>query len=132
MDELSGLLAAASAARSNAYAPHSNYSVGAALLDSEGKIFAGCNVENASYGLTCCAERNAIAAAVSAGMAQGQLSALLLLTGGGAPAVPCGACLQVIAEFAAPDLRIVCAAESGATKEYMLEDLLPRRFRLEP
>jgi cytidine deaminase len=124
------LLAAAAAARENAYAPYSGFRVGAALADGSGAVHAGCNVENASFGVTCCAERNAIAAAVAAGMAPGQLTALLLLTGGETPAVPCGACLQVIAEFAAEDLRITCTTESGRSREYALADLLPEQFRL--
>jgi cytidine deaminase len=131
MNQLGALLAAAAAAQANAYAPYSDYRVGAALEDSAGRIFSGCNLENASYGLSICAERNAIAAAVTAGLKPGGLSALLLLAGGGTPAVPCGACLQVIAEFAAEDARIICAAEGGDTREYLLADLLPRRFRLE-
>ncbi len=131
MDRLGALLAAASAAQANAHAPYSDYRVGAAVEDSHGRIFSGCNVENASYGLSICAERNALAAAVAAGLQPGELAALLLLTSGGEPAVPCGACLQVVAEFAAEDMRITCAAESGEAKEYALDDLLPRRFRLD-
>jgi cytidine deaminase len=123
---------AATAARDNAYAPYSDYRVGAAAADALGRVFSGCNVENASFCLTCCAERNAIAAAVAGGMERGGLKSLLLLTGGDTPAVPCGACLQVIAEFAAPELTIYCAAESGAVREYRLDDLLPSRFELAP
>lgn len=131
MDLPRELLEAAAQARGNAYAPYSGFAVGAAVQDTAGGIFAGCNVENASYGLSCCAERNAIAAAVAAGMQPGALAALLLLTPGDSPAVPCGACLQVIAEFAADDARIICAAAEGASREYRLQDLLPHPFRLE-
>jgi len=126
------LFEAAALARSNAYAPHSDFSVGAAVQDSTGAVHAGCNMENASYGLTSCAERNAIAAAVAAGMKPGELAVVLLLTSGEQPAVPCGACLQVIAEFAADNLRIICATAEEKSREYRLADLLPRPFKLEP
>lgn len=130
------LLAAALEARRNAYCPYSGYAVGAALLTSNGNVHSGCNVENISYGLTICAERNAIAAAVECGMQPGELRTLSLVAGPVAPSpfihgapVPCGACLQVIAEFAARDCRIVCAAPGyDQPRTYSLAELLPHRF----
>src|SRR5580765_2943933 len=93
------LIAAARAARENAHAPFSNFKVGAALRSKSGKIFTGCNVENASYGLTICAERNAIFAAVAASKRKPEIIAVAVLNHRGVPCSPCGACRQVIAEF---------------------------------
>lgn len=130
MDLPTALAEAAAAARTHAYAPYSRFLVGAAVLGADGRIHAGCNVENASFGLTCCAERNAIFAAVAGGMRAGELTAVCLATGGSEPAVPCGACLQVIAEFAAPGLMVHCVADGGAVRSYTLDELLPARFAL--
>lgn len=121
------LLAAAREARRRAYAPYSGYTVGAAVCDEDGRIFAGANVENASYGLTVCAERVAVWRAVSEGARR--IGALAVVTRDGG--TPCGACRQVLAEFAAEDARIWCASEeSEAVEEYRLVDLLPMAFRL--
>ena len=107
--------------------------VGAALLATDGRIFQGCNVENASYGLTLCAERVAVAAAVTAGCQQFKALAIL---GGSRKALPtpCGACLQVLAEFCRPDCPIILASGvSAATwQTYRLKDLLPHAFKLNP
>ena len=121
------LVAAALAVRQQAYSPYSKFLVGAAILGGDGKIYAGCNVENASYGLTICAERGVACAAVSAGCRQFQL--LALATHGGH--LPCGACRQVLAEFA-PELPIliVDVDRPGKIKEANLRDLLPGSFQL--
>jgi len=118
------LLKEALAARELAYAPYSKYQVGAALLGANGKVYTGCNVENASYGLTNCAERTAVFKAVSDG--QREFVALALcLSGGGSP---CGACRQVLNEFA-PKLPIYIGDESGELRcETSLDQLLPDAF----
>lgn len=123
------LIAAALAARHQAYAPYSKFLVGAAVLIPQGKIFTGCNVENASYGLTICAERAAIFSAVASGFRQ--FSLLAIATTGGTP--PCGACRQVLAEFA-PDLPVllVDADQPDQPRTASLLDLLPRAFRMAP
>ena len=116
------LLEVASEVRARAYAPYSHFEVGAALLASDGRVFAGTNVENISYGLTMCAERVATGAAVAAGATDYKL--LALVSDSEQPVVPCGACRQVLAEFA-PQLRIVSATTSGVTAEFHLGQLLP-------
>lgn len=123
------LIAAAREVAAHAYAPYSNFRVGAAVL-AGGKIYVGCNVENASYGLTVCAERNAIGAAVAAG--HSALEAVAIFTQTQTPTYPCGACLQAIAEFA-PDedheIRIHLACASGPVLSPTLAELLPKAFR---
>jgi len=113
--------------RGRTYAKYSKFLVGAAILTGDGRIFAGCNVENSSYGLTICAERAAVFAAVAAGQQRFEL--LAIATAGAA--TPCGACRQVLAEFA-PGLPIllVDVAQPGAIVEVNLRDLLPGAFRL--
>ena len=118
------LLAAALAARENAYAPYSKFTVGAAVLADDGRIFTGCNVENASYGLTCCAERNAIFAAVSSGARS--FKALCVVADTDAPVAPCGACRQVLAEF--PFEKIILANCLGQVKITTADELLPYGF----
>ena len=124
------LAAAARAAAARAYAPYSRYRVGAALLAADGTVFAGCNVENASYGLTNCAERTALFKAVS----EGRRSFRALAIAGGtarAPAVPCGACRQALAEFCAPDMPVaVVPLRGGAPAVRPLGDYLPFSFAL--
>ena len=117
------LIAAAAAARSAAYAPYSKFAVGAAVQAKNGEIFIGCNVENISLGLTICAERSAIAAAVAAGAKD--LVAIAVATGSKKPAVPCGACRQVMAEFN-PRMRIIAATTTGESEEFELSELLPK------
>jgi cytidine deaminase len=118
------LLAAARAVAERAYGRYSDVRVGAALLASDGRVFAGCNVENASYGLTICAERAAVAAAVAAGARD--FTALALTSNQQRPLVPCGACRQVLHEFA-PALRVIVAA-GDERLETTLGELLPRAF----
>jgi len=120
------LLNAALSARERAYAPYSKFLVGAAVLAKSGKIYTGCNIENASYGLTVCAERNALFSAVGAG--EREFTALCVIGDTEAPISPCGACRQVMAEFKIP--RIILANLKGDVKEYTLEELLPYGFSL--
>lgn len=112
--------------RQRAHAPYSKYQVGAALLVASGRTFAGCNVENASYGLSLCAERSAILQMVAAG--ERDPVALVVVTRGPVIGTPCGACRQVLAEFAL-DLPVKLAVEGGASKMTTLGALLPDAFR---
>jgi cytidine deaminase len=126
------LVRAAAAARQNAYAPYSRYHVGAALLTRRGAMYVGCNVENASYGATLCAERSAVAAMVAAG--DRNPIACAVVTAGPRPGAPCGICRQVLAEFAR-DMVVALAAvdDEGhviARKRLRLKGLLPARFSL--
>ncbi len=126
------LLVAAQTARRNAHAPYSKYRVGAAVLTRSGGLYAGCNVENASYGATLCAERSAIAAMIAAG--DRDPIACAVVTAGPRPGTPCGICRQVLAEFAR-DMTLVLAGESEAgaitsRKRVRLRTLLPQAFRL--
>jgi cytidine deaminase len=120
------LLDAATRGRAQAYAPYSRYAVGAAVLAKSGRVYAGANLENASYGLSVCAERNAVAAAIAAG--EKQWLALAVVTESSPPASPCGACRQVLAEFA-DDLAILLANDRGEQLRLQLADLLPHQFR---
>lgn len=115
------LLEAAWNVRQRAYAPYSNFAVGAALLAADGRIFGGCNVENLSYGLTNCAERVAIGAALAAGVRD--FLAIAVVADTGVPISPCGACRQVLAEFGVPRVILANRAE---WLEFTLEELLPR------
>ena len=117
------LVRAAREAREHAYAPYSHFRVGAALLTRSGRVFTGVNVENASYGLSVCAERVAAFNAVAAG--EREFEAIAVVTGNGV--MPCGACRQVLAEFG-PDMRIIVADAEGNSRTYRLPDLLPGRF----
>lgn len=122
------LLEAACDARRQAYARYSNHKVGAAVRALDGRIFAGCNVENASYPLCVCAERNALAGAVVAGVKRVQ--EVLIVAGGTRPSAPCGACRQVIAEFAEGACRIWSVTLDDETRTWSktLDELLPDRF----
>lgn len=119
------LVAAARRAAAAAYAPYSKFRVGAAVLTPSGQIISGCNVENASYGLTCCAERTAIFKAVAAG--ERKIVAVAVYTPTRKPTLPCGACRQVIHEFG-PAADIVCACQSPERLETTLTQLLPGAF----
>jgi cytidine deaminase len=120
---------AARAAAAHAYCPYSGFPVGAAVLASDGSIASGCNVENASYGLTLCAERNAIFRAVADGAKS--IVALVVYTPTPEPVAPCGACRQVIAEFGR-DVRVRSICAGTGRVDYTLDELLPRRFSLPP
>jgi len=122
------LVTAAEAARENAHAPYSNFAVGAAVIGESGVVFAGCNVENASYGLSVCAERNAVAAAVAAG--EKTLTAMAVVTGTNPPTTPCGACRQVLAEFG--DFAILLVNPEGERRITSVSELLPEAFKLSP
>ena len=121
--DLARLKRRARLAAARAYAPYSGFAVGAALLTKSGKIFSGCNVENVSLGLTICAERSAVAAAVANG--EKDFVAIAVVAGSAEPAVPCGACRQVLAEFN-PELKVIASTSSGKIQELVLSDLLPR------
>ena len=120
------LVAAARAAADNAYAPYSKFRVGAALRFADGAVITGANVENASYGLTVCAERVAVAAAVAAGARK--VEAIAIASATSPPTPPCGMCLQTLAEFAGPDLPVRLVGEDGAVVDTRLGELLPRAF----
>jgi homotetrameric cytidine deaminase len=125
------LLAAAAEAAEQAYAPYSQLSVGAALQTATGEVVTGCNVENASYGLTCCAERNAVFAAVTRFGPDVRIARVGVVAhradGSLLPVTPCGACRQVIAELATATCEIVYLAATGPTRR-RLADLLPEAF----
>ena len=125
--DLDRLVAAATEARRRAYAPYSRYKVGAAVMTAKGEVFAGCNVENSTYGATICAERNAIGAMIAAGARHP--IACAVVTGGKEPGTPCGICRQVLAEFAR-DMPILMVADGGVKKRATLAKLLPQAFRL--
>ncbi len=118
------LIQAASRVRERAYAPYSGFRVGAAVLTADGNIFTGCNVENASYGLSMCAERNAVAAAIAGGATR--LVGLVLVTDTPQPVSPCGACRQVLAELG--DFPIIMVTRGGLRETTSVGRLLPRAF----
>lgn len=124
--ELEQLLATARAAREKAYAPYSHYKVGAALRAASGKIYTGCNIENASYGATICAERVAACSAIAAG--EKEFLTLAVVTDGPTPGPPCGMCRQFLAEFA-PELPIILGNLQGDVVKGNLRDYLPQAFR---
>jgi len=129
MDE-QDLIDRALAVRQNAYAKYSNYRVGSALLDDRGKLFAGCNVENAAYPEGTCAEANAIAAMI----ADGGTSIQTIVIAGGHDDIedctPCGGCRQKINEFATPGTRVLLLRPGGHTRSFTVDELLPRSFHL--
>lgn len=124
-DAWNALREAARGVRKRAYAPYSGFAVGAALRTADGRVFVGCNVENASYGAAICAERGALSAAVAAGATD--LSGLAVATGGHTAAPPCGICRQALLELA-PELPIRSYTASGDYSEYTLAELLPHAF----
>lgn len=123
------LIDAAQSVRTNAHAPYSVYQVGAAVLGANGRVYVGCNVENVSYGLTVCAERNAIGAMVADGCSEIRAVAVVTRDGG----TPCGSCRQVMLEFAPvpSEVRVWCVSESGGSNEFSLSELLPHAFSTE-
>ncbi len=128
--EKDALIAAARDAQASAYAPYSNFAVGAAVLLSDGSIHQGCNIENASFGLTICAERVAIFRAVAAGRMD--IAAVAVVTSAPKLCKPCGACRQVIAEFSRADspIIIISTTASGLSATETITDLLPDNFTL--
>lgn len=124
------LLAAAKKASANAWSPHSHIKVGAAVVDADGRVYAGCNVESDSYGLTQCAERSALCTAITAGAEPGQMSKLLVYSPGNRALPPCGACRQVMAELLAPEATIISCCDDGEALSWTLGELLPNPFLL--
>lgn len=124
--ELDTLFEAARAVQPRAHAPYSRFKVGAALRDSEGHIFSGCNVENAAYPVGQCAEAGAISAMIAGGGTH--IAAILVLGEGHELVTPCGACRQRIREFAMPDTPIAVADLAGIRRVFTLEELLPASF----
>lgn len=126
------LIKAAIEARKKAYAPYSNFGVGAALLTKDGKVYTGCNIENATYGPTNCAERTAFFKAVSEGERKFSMIAIVGGVQGGKLAdecAPCGVCRQVMLEFCDDDFEIVLSGGDGAASTYKLGELMPLGFR---
>ena len=121
------LIAKAKEARDSAYAPYSGFKVGAALLGKSGTIYTGANVENASYGLTVCAERLAVFKAVTSG--EKTFESIAISGSGPGYIYPCGACLQVLAEFS-PEMNVIITDEKNSYKEYNLSAMLPQIFSL--
>jgi cytidine deaminase len=129
-DILDGLVAAAREARERFYAPYSGFAVGAAIL-AAGTTFVGANIENASYPLSVCAERNAVGAMIAGG--ERRIEAVAIVAGGvGGPASPCGGCRQVLAEFAGDDVPVISEHVSGERVRWTVGELLPAAFRLAP
>jgi cytidine deaminase len=126
MDDDEALIEAAAQARSHAHAPYSGFAVGAALRDRSGRVHAGANVENASLGLSICAERAAVCRAVAEGARS--FDAIAIVTASEVLTPPCGACRQFLVEFA-PELRVLLADLRGARAEYRLAELLAHPFR---
>ncbi|KVE38461.1 cytidine deaminase [Burkholderia sp. TSV86] len=125
------MIEAAKAAREKAYAPYSKFKVGAALATKDGKVFHGCNVENASYGLANCAERTALFSALAAGYRPGDFTTLAVVGETDGPIAPCGACRQVIIELGKPTLEVVLANMNGDVRVTSADALLPDAFYLE-
>lgn len=123
------LLLVARTVQQRAYAPYSEFHVGAALLGKSGKIFTGVNVENRSYGLTVCAERNAVAHAVASG--ELDFVAIAIASDASPPAPPCGACREVLAEFA-PKLPVTLLGAGGEVVSHSIDALLPTKFEFTP
>ena len=125
MEEKQQLIRMALAAREKAYAPYSDFMVGAALRAADGRIFTGCNVENAAYGATICAERTAMAKAVSEG--HRSFRRIAIYADSESWCTPCGACRQFLAEFS-PDMEVLCAKAGDRYVSYKLSELLPHGF----
>ena len=125
-DGLDGLKEAALAVRERAYAPYSEFKVGAALRTASGAVFVGCNVENVAYPEGTCAEAGAIAAMVAAG--EREVAAVYVVAGSPMPVTPCGGCRQKLAEFAAPEVAVVMATTGGVEQRTTVGDLLPGAF----
>jgi cytidine deaminase len=121
------LVSAAREIRINAYAPYSNFHVGAALLTDDDRVFTGVNIENASYPVSVCAERNAIGASVGAGITG--VRAVAVVSDADTPTPPCGACRQVLFEFGGPGMAVIAESADGSVRTYWaLDELLPDAF----
>ncbi len=123
--DLDSLMTAAREAAKNAYAPYSDFSVGAAILTQGGAVHAGCNVENASYGLSICAERNAATSMVSASPDDRRISAVAVFSPNTSPCFPCGACRQFLREFGCEE---VVVEDTSGLRRYPFEEILPNSF----
>ena len=117
-------------ASDNAYSPYSGAKVGACVVDDDGNVYSGCNVENASFGLTQCAERNALAAAIAAGMKPGAAHTLLIYATGFESLAPCGACRQVMSELLADDAMVISCHSETDYRSWSISELLPDPFIL--
>lgn len=128
--EMKSLLRLALKASRQSYSPYSRFPVGVALVTEKGEVFTGCNVENASYSLTLCAERVALVKAVSEG--KRKFAVMAVVGGKGRPIRPCGACLQMLAEFCAPDFPLILASldDHKQFEVILLGDLLPQAFKM--
>ena len=129
-DDIAQLFVQAHKASERAYSPYSKVKVGACVIDEDGRTYTGCNVENASYGLTQCAERNALANAINAGMLPGRAQQLLIFATGFEVLAPCGACRQVISELMAKDALIISSVSETEFKSWTIGELLPDPFIL--
>lgn len=127
---IDSLYSHAQKASDQAYSPYSSARVGAAVLDVGGRVHTGCNVENSSYGLTQCAERNALAAAVNAGMQPGTARTLLIYATGFEVLAPCGACRQVMSELLASDALVISCRSETDFRSWSIQELLPDPFVL--
>lgn len=130
-DEVGRLIAAAREASGRAYAPYSRFRVGCAVACADGSIVPGCNVENAAYSPTCCAERTALFAAIAFGHAPLSFRAMAVAGDTLEPITPCGVCRQVMAELCRPDMPVVLVAADGRFRLTTVEELLPAAFRLD-
>ncbi|WP_274651903.1 cytidine deaminase [Paenibacillus humicola] len=127
-EEWKALLEAAAKARKRAYAPYSRFLVGAALLDGEGRVHLGCNVENAAYGPTNCAERTALFRAVADGCRPRSFRAIAVIGDTPEPITPCGVCRQVLAELCTPDMPVIMSNLQGSRLVSTVSELLPGAF----
>lgn len=125
MSEWNELIEKAREAQTKAYAPYSKFRVGAALEGASGKVYLGCNVENASYRVTTCAEQSAISVAVISG--ERKFTRLALVADSPDPVTPCGACRQALVEFA-PDLQVYSVSRTGAEQRWKISELIPMAF----
>ncbi|MED4016495.1 MULTISPECIES: cytidine deaminase [Sutcliffiella] len=126
---INALIEEAKSARERAYVPYSKFKVGAALLMRDGKVFKGCNIENASYGMTNCAERTALFKAYSEG--ETEVAAIAVVADTDRPVPPCGACRQVISELCSKDTKVILTNLKGDIQELTVEELLPGAFTAE-
>lgn len=126
--DMDRLMAHARSARSKAYAPYSGFKVGSAVITKTGRIYEGCNVENAAYGLSNCAERTALFRAIADGCRPGDFLALAVVADSPQPVAPCGACRQVIVELCAPDMPVIMGNVNGDHRVFNVEQLLPGAF----